>query len=246
MGDAIRSEWIKLRTARANVVLVLIAIGAPALLTALVTATAPIEQGDDTLANRFTLALSGTGIGATLLTVVGVLVIGAEFRHGTIRVTLAAVPRRLRVHGAKIVAVAAVALLAAIVAVVTSYVVGAAILGGRGHGLSLSDGGVARSLVGAIVLGPLYGLVGLGVGTIIRSTAGAITTVVAYPVVVEALVVGFVPGVGKYLPFAAGSALQSPDGARDVLPPLAGGALFLAFTAALLVLAGALLNSRDA
>jgi hypothetical protein len=58
--------------------------------------------------------------------------------------------------------------------------------------------------------------------------------------------VTFVPSVGKYLPFAAGTALQSPDGATDVLSPLAGGVIFVAFAAALLVVAGALLTARDA
>jgi ABC-2 type transport system permease protein len=92
----------------------------------------------------------------------------------------------------------------------------------------------------------LVALVGLGVGTIVKATAGAITVIVVYPVIVEALLVNFVPSVGKYLPFAAGNALQSPDGTKDVLSPLAGGVLFTAFAAVLLVVGGALLQSRDA
>jgi hypothetical protein len=58
--------------------------------------------------------------------------------------------------------------------------------------------------------------------------------------------VNFVPSVGKYLPFAAGAALQSSDGAEDVLSPLAGGAIFAAFAVVLLVVGGALLTRRDA
>jgi ABC-2 type transport system permease protein len=247
MADAIRSEWIKLRTTRANIVLLLLALFVPVLLTALVTGTAPLDTlPDDTPANRFSLALAGAGIGDTLLGVLGVLVIGSEYRHNTIRVTFAAVPRRLRVHWAKAVTVAAVSLVVGLVAVSSSYLVGSVILGARDHGVSLSDSGVPRSLVGAVVLAVLQGLVGLGVGTIIRATAGAITLLVVYPVVVEALLVTFVPSVGKYLPFAAGTALQSSDGATDVLSPLAGGAIFVAFTAALLIVGGWLLQSRDA
>jgi hypothetical protein len=245
--DAIRSEWLKLRTARANLVLLLLALLVPVLLTALVTGTAPLDTlPDDTPANRFSLAIAGTGIGNTLLTVLGVLVIGSEFRHSTIRVTFAAVPRRLRVHAAKIVTVAAVGLVVGVVGVGSSYVVGAAILGGRGHGVSLDDPGNVRSVLGGVLLAVLMGLVGLGVGTILRATAGAITLVVVYPVIVEALLVTFVPSVGKYLPFAAGMALHSPDGTKDVLSPLVGGAFFVAFTAILLVIAGALLKRRDA
>jgi hypothetical protein len=201
---------------------------------------------DDTLANRFSLAIVGTGTGHTLLTVLGVLVIGSEYRHNTIRVTFSAVPRRLRVHAAKIVTVAALSLVVGVVAVASSYLVGAAILDARGYGVSLSDPGVGRSLVGSALLAMLMGLVGLGVGTIVRATAGAITLVVVYPVIVEALLVNFAPSVGKYLPFAAGTALQSADGAKDVLAPLAGGVIFAAFAVVLLVIGGALLTKRDA
>jgi ABC-2 type transport system permease protein len=247
VADAVRSEWIKLRTARANLVLLVLALAVPVLLSALVSGTVPIDTlPDDTPASRFSLAIAGTGTGHTLLTVLGVLVIGSEYRHNTIRVTFTAVPRRLRVYAAKIVTVAALALVVGVVAVASSYLVGAAILDARGYGVSMSDPGVVRSLFGSALLAVLMGLVGLGVGTIVRATAGAITLVVVYPVIVEALLVGFVPSVGKYLPFAAGSALQSPQGAKDVLSPLAGGAIFAAFTVVLLVVGGALLTKRDA
>jgi len=247
VADAVRSEWIKLRTARANLVLLVLALAVPVLLTALVAGTAPLDTlPDDTPDNRFSLAIVGSGTAHTLLAVLGVLVIGSEYRHNTIRVTFAAVPRRLRVHAAKIVTVAALALVVGVVAVGSSYLVGAAILDARGHGVALGDPGATRSLVGSAVLAALTGLVGLGIGTILRATAGAITLVVVYPVIVEALLVNFVPSVGKYLPFAAGAALQSPDGSKDVLSPLAGGAIFAAFAVVLLVVGGALLAKRDA
>jgi hypothetical protein len=247
VADALRSEWLKLRTARANVVLLLLALVVPVLLTVLVTATVPLDElPDDTPANRFSLAMAGLGIGHTLLGVLGVLVIGSEFRHNTIRVTFSAIPRRLRVHAAKIVLVAVVSGAVGLVGVASSYLAGSAILGARGFGVSLSDAGVTRSLAGAVLVAVLFGLVGLGVGTIVRATAGAITAIVVYPVIVEALLVTFVPSVGQYLPFAAGNALQSPDGTKDVLSPLAGGAIFTVFAAALLIVAGVLLKSRDA
>ena len=118
--------------------LLLLALLVPVLLTVLVTGTVPLDTlPNDTPANRFSLTLSGAGIGDTLLTVLGVLVIGSEYRHNTIRVTFAASPRRLRVHVAKIMTVAALALVVGVVAVSSSYLVGAAILGARGHGVSV-------------------------------------------------------------------------------------------------------------
>jgi Mn2+/Fe2+ NRAMP family transporter len=57
---------------------------------------------------------------------------------------------------------------------------------------------------------------------------------------------GFLPSVGKYFPFSAATAAASPDGAKDVLNPYAGGAIFVAFTVVLLIAGGTLLSARDA
>jgi ABC-2 type transport system permease protein len=247
MGDAIRSEWLKLRTTRATVVLLVLALLVPIALVILVTASVPLDTlPDDTIANRFSLTIAGAGLGDTLLAVTGVLAMSSEYRHNTIRVTIAAVPSRWRVLGAKIVVVAAVSIVIAAIAVTFSYVVGAAILGARAHGVSISDPGVARSIVGAVLLAVLEALIGLTVGTIIRATAGAVTLVVLWPVLIEPLLFALLPGVGKFLPYTAGSALQSPEGTKDVLSPLAGGVVIVAFTTVLLVAAGVLLQRRDA
>jgi ABC-2 type transport system permease protein len=229
------------------VVLVLLALFVPVALVVLVTASVPLDTlPDDTIANRFSLTIAGAGIADTLLAVTGVLVMSTEYRHNTIRVTLAAIPDRWRVLGAKVVVVLVLAVVVGMVAVTSSFVVGAAILGGRGHGVSVGDPGVARSLVGAVGLAGLEALLGLAIGTIIRASAGAITLVVLWPMVIEGLLFAIVPAVGKFLPYTAGNALQSPDGTRNVLSPLAGGAVIVVVTIALLLVAGVLLDRRDA
>jgi ABC-2 type transport system permease protein len=248
MADTIRGEWLKLRTTRSNLVLLVLAAGVPVLLTLLVTASVPADTlAHDTTANdRFGLTVAGVGIAQTLVAVLGVLMIGAEYRHNTIRVTFAAVPVRRRVHASKIVLMAAVGTAIGAVTVLSSYLVGAAVLGARGHGVALSDEGVTRALLGAVLLAALYGLVGLGLGTMVRATAAAITAVVVWPVVIESLVAGFLPDIGKFLPFTAGGALVQAVPSEDLLSPWAGGTIFALFAAALLLAGGVMLDRRDA
>jgi ABC-2 type transport system permease protein len=245
--DAIRSEWIKLRTARSNLVLLLLAAAVPVAFTILITASVP--KSDLNVNDRFGLLLAGATIGYLLIGVLGVLVIGQEIRHGTIRVSFTAEPRRVRVMVAKAIVVAVTGLVVGTVAVVFSYALGNAILTTRSLDLTVAGRTQVRALAGSVLLYALYGLVGLGLGAIIRATAGAITLLIVWPVIAESIVNGLLPKVGKWLPFNAGSQLTRTDTtvrASDTLSPRAGGILFLLFALVLAVIGSALVSQRDA
>jgi hypothetical protein len=112
--NAIRSEWIKLRTARSNLVLLVLSAAVPVAFTILITAT--VRSSDVDEQDRFSLLLAGALVGYLLIGVLGVLIIGQEFRHTTIRVTFTAEPRRARVMAAKAVVVTATSLVVGVIA----------------------------------------------------------------------------------------------------------------------------------
>ena len=247
MRNAIRSEWIKLRTARSNLVLLVLSAAVPVAFTILITAT--VRSSDVDEQDRFSLLLAGAMVGYLLIGVLGVLVIGQEFRHTTIRVTFTAEPRRARVMAAKALVVTATALVVGIIATVFSYAIGNAIMTSRGADVTLPGSTQARAIAGAVVLFALYSLVGLAVGSIIRATAGAITLVVVWPVIVESIINGVLPKIGKWLPFNAGSQLTNTDATinrSEALTPRAGGLVFLIFALVLLAVGTALVSRRDA
>ena len=247
MTDAIRSEWIKLRSARSNLVLLILAAAVPIALTLLLAFT--VQPEDLTAEDTFDLVLVGDYIGQLLIGVLGVLVIGQEYRHTTIRVTFTADPNRGRVMTAKALVVAATGLVVGGVATLFSYVLGNAILTSRDMELVLDGSTQLRALAGAVILFALYGLVGLGLGAIIRATAGAITLLVVWPVIVESIISGFFPKFGRWLPFTAGSQLMSTSStfdAEEVLTPRAGGLVFTLFALVLLLVGSALVIRRDA
>jgi ABC-2 type transport system permease protein len=245
--NAIRSEWIKLRTARSNVVLIILAAAVPVAFTILITAT--VRSSDVEQRDRFSLLLAGATVGYLLIGVLGVLIIGQEFRHTTIRVTFTAEPRRGRVMAAKAVVVTVTGVVVGIIATVFSYAIGNAIMTSRGQDVTLPGSTQARAIVGSVVLFALYSLVGLGVGAIIRATAGAITLVVVWPLIVESIIKGVLPKIGKWLPFNAGSQLTSTDptiNSSEAFTPRAGGLVFLIFALVLLAVGTALVSRRDA
>ena len=247
MRNAIRSEWIKLRTARSNLVLLLLSAAVPVAFTILITATVRSSDVEDQ--DRFSLLLAGVTIGYLLIAVLGVLVIGQEFRHTTIRVTFTAEPRRTRVMAAKALVVVATALAVGVIATVFSYAIGNAIMTSRGLDVTLAGSTQARAIVGSVLLFALYSLVGLGLGSIIRATAGAITLVVVWPLIVESIIKGLLPKIGKWLPFNAGSQLTSTDAtinSSEALSPRAGGLVFLIFALVLLAVGTVLVSRRDA
>jgi ABC-2 type transport system permease protein len=245
--NAVRSEWIKLRTARSNLVLLLLAAAVPVAFTILITAT--VRSSDVEERDRFSLLLAGSTVGYLLIGVLGVLIIGQEFRHTTIRVTFTAEPRRGRVMAAKAFVVTVTGVVAGVIATVFSYAIGNAIMTSRGQDVTLPGSTQARAIVGSVVLYALYSLVGLGVGAIIRATAGAITLVVVWPLIVESIIKGVLPKIGKWLPFNAGSQLTNTDptiNSREALTPRAGGLVFLIFALVLLAVGTALVSRRDA
>jgi ABC-2 type transport system permease protein len=245
--NAVRSEWIKLRTARSNLVLLLLAAAVPVAFTILITAT--VRSSDVEERDRFSLLLAGSTVGYLLIGVLGVLIIGQEFRHTTIRVTFTAEPRRGRVMAAKAFVVTVTGVVAGVIATVFSYAIGNAIMTSRGQDVTLPGSTQARAIVGSVVLYALYSLVGLGVGAIIRATAGAITLVVVWPLIVESIIKGVLPKIGKWLPFNAGSQLTNTDptiNSREALTPRAGGLVFLIFALVLLAVGTALVCRRDA
>lgn len=254
MIGLIRAEWLKLRSVRSNVVLMVaiavLAVGLGALLCAVVplddTAGAENDLGVYPLL-RLQIATAGFGLGLALLGVLGVQVIGQEYRFNTIRATFAAVPRRGRALVAKVVVLVVATLTIAASLIALSLLVGGAILSSRGVGLDLSVEGAWRVLVGTWLLAPGYALAGFGIGMILRQPIGSIVAVLAWPMVIEPIVVAFLrSSVGRWMPYNAGSQVVERVGDPDLLSPWGGFAYFCAVAVLLCLVGGVMVSRRDA
>lgn len=175
LGDAVASEWTKIRSVRATIwtlgvmVALMLTIG---LGTALLLAV----DGNSGLSGEPVLALGFFGVllGSICVITLGVLTIGSEYSTGMIRTTLTACPSRGRVLAAKAIVFSSLAF--AVTTVTATVVAGLQNL--ILDGAAASADGWLRGTVGIGLYIAALGLLSLGIGAIVRHSAGAITIMI--------------------------------------------------------------------
>lgn len=241
LPGTIHSEWIKLVSLRSTYV-----IGLFTLIVGLVVSWAVATFPSNDVVSVETAWFYWTAVSAVLAAVVGVMIFTADVQHGGLPIMLTVQPERWIIVLAK----AVLALLAGLVlgTVSASAGIAGAALSGIEWG---SWSAIAKGIPWALGYTALTALLGLGVGLIARSSALAIAGVLIWGLLIEGLLVLFLPAeIGRFLPFLAGdrmldfdSAVLSPDSAT-VLLTRAEGALVLAGYAALLLIVGTVSVSR--
>ncbi len=252
MIATIRSEWIKLRTVRSSVVLFLAVIALTVGLSALVGGLVPFDHGEggrgglESPTSLIQRTLVGTLLAQFLFGVIGVLIISQEYRFSTIRVTFAAVPKRMRVYVAKFVMLAIATVVVAAITTAAAVAVGGALLSARHHPINLSTPGTWRVLIGTVLSSMVYALMGLGVGAIVRSSVGGIVIVTAWPLILENILGNIFPKVGKWFPFREGSEIFSFERTEQTFRPWIGFGYFVAVTLVVVLIGAVFMNRRDA
>jgi ABC-type transport system involved in multi-copper enzyme maturation permease subunit len=172
--------------------------------------------------------------------------ITAEIRHGTIRPTFLATPRRERIVAAKLAAGALTGIAVGVLAEGLTAAIEAAGLAARGIHIQLNAGDYLQLLAGGAAAGALFAAVGIGVGAIVRQQVGTVVGLCVWLLLIETTLIGNIPSAGKYAPGAAAGAIagavQTQSASKLVAPAI--GLLLLAAYAALTAGAGALLTTR--
>jgi ABC-2 type transport system permease protein len=240
MTDQLLSELRKMRSTRTNLGLLAGMIGLT-LLTVLINGfvlTASELRGHD---NQHTLLSAGTS-GALFASLIGIMAITSEFRHGTIRPTFVVTPHRTRVVVAKVLASLVMGLVFGIVAIGLSFGAGYAVLSSRGIPLALDTNHVLLLLLGTLAMTALWAELGVGFGALVKNQVFAVIGLIVWTAFIDNIIRAVVPDVGRFTPVGASDSLTA--GFTDyLLTPLAGGLLLVGYVIAF-VAAGALLVSR--
>jgi ABC-2 type transport system permease protein len=189
-------------------------------------------------------------LGQLVIVVPGVLT--AEYSTGMIRTSLIAMPRRIVLYVAKVVAFAAVALAVSLVTAFTAFFLGQALLASSHHSATLAGPGVLRAVIGSALYLTLCGLFAFAAAAIIRNTAAAITAMIGLlfvlPVLVNVLPHGWGNDVARWLPSSTARTISATAGRQDpyLFSPWGQFAVFAVCTAVLLVVGGILFRKRDA
>jgi ABC-2 type transport system permease protein len=237
-----RAELLKLRSTRTALGLVLgmiVLVVLTTLLTGLLTKAGNLSTKEE---QRSLLAVGSlVGVFAALT---GLLLVTSEYRYGTIRPTLLFEPRRSHVIGAKLATSALAGLVLGVLAAGLAIGIGSAVLAGRGISFTLGGGDVAQLALGTIAGAALWGAIGVGLGAIIRNQVGGVIALLSWIFVVESLLFGLVPAVGRWLPAHAHDALMGLT-TSHLVAPAAGAAILVVWTATLASVGLGLIARRD-
>jgi ABC-type transport system involved in multi-copper enzyme maturation permease subunit len=269
MIDALRYEWVRLRTIRSTYWIIGIALGFQLAMSFLIGALAGDDAGGtDSFAILVTIGAS-TGFAplfiAYVIGLMGVFSMGHEYRHGMIRATLTAVPQRWAVLAAKvllIVVVSAACALACVLIALLSATIFSIELPGWGEVLAISTG--------TTIFAILFSLSGLAYATITRNQTAAVALLLLVPTILEGIIKSVIlaihaasddpTGKGggvwliKYLPYDSGGQMYTRRSLEDLLEifgvvpfgPVGGGVVMGTFVALLLGVGSYLFLRRDA
>jgi ABC-2 type transport system permease protein len=258
MRYALGAEWAKMRTVSgpawllAGLIVLTIAISAAA------AAANRCPAGLVCPVDTTKLSLTGVQFGEAVVAMLAVLPVCNEYSTGLIRITLAAMPRRITVLAAKAAVVSGLVLAAGAIAVLGSVLAGRLILPGHGfdtaHGfavISLAHGSTLRAAAGSVLYLGLIGLISVGIAAMVRDAAVTIGVVLAV-LYLFPITAGFVGNptwharIERYTPLA-GLNIQATTGLRNLaITPWAGLGVLALWAAAALVGGALSMRLRDA
>jgi ABC-2 type transport system permease protein len=232
MTAQIRAELLKIRTTRTTIALLLGMVGLILIFT-LLDGLLSHPSGLMGVENqRELLGVSSlTGVFSALA---GVLLVTSEYRFGTIRPTILFNPVRSNVLVAKVVAGASAGVVFGVVGEAINWAVGYAVLEGRGITIALNSGDILLLTLGGIAGTALWGAIGASLAEIIHNQVGAVIALLAWGFVIDNLLFGLAPSVGRFTPTRASDALM---GLREhhLLTPGVGAVILIAWAAALAI-----------
>jgi len=237
-----KAELLKVRSTRTTIGLML---GMVALILLFSLLTGLLTHADQLSTKENQRQLLGIGgLAGVFSALAGVLLITSEYRYGTIRPTVLFNPARGQLLAAKLAAGALAGIAFALLGEAISWAIGITILEARGITIVLSSTDIQRLVLGGIASVALFGMIGVGLGAIIRNQVGSVITLLAWGFIVDNLLFGLVPSVGRFTPTRSQDALMGLT-TDHLLSPAAGAAILIAWTALLAAVGLALTTRRD-
>ncbi|MGB8196626.1 MAG: hypothetical protein WCF25_06440 [Acidimicrobiales bacterium] len=240
--NQLRAELLKIRSTRTTIGL-LVGLIALALLFTILTCTLSPTSQLFTEQDQISL-LSFGSIAGVFAALAGIMLFTSEYRFGTIRPTSLFNPNRNRLFATKFVAGVLSGFVFGVIGEGLVFAIGLMILKIRGVDIVMSGANMTELVVGAIVGTALWGAIGVGIGSIVTNQVGAVISLLAWGFVVENLVFGFLPKIGRFLPVHASDSMMGPIQDK-LLPGNAGVLVMVCWTVVLALIGMSLLSRRD-
>lgn len=201
LRQAMRAEWTKLISLRSTRWTLLITAAGTLLVTYLATRSSLHHTpGWYRAFDPTNQSLAGLAVASLTIGVLGVLAMSGEYGTGTIRSSLAAMPRRGVLLTAKVVVIGICTLVVGEALSFIAFFEGQAVLSGGAPTASLGQTGVLRAVILSGAFLALFALLGLGLGTVVRHTAGAIAAFAGFTLLAPILLHSISEGISRYAP----------------------------------------------
>ena len=243
MSRAIAAELFKLRTTRTSWGVTLGSLALVLVISTIAALAGEFSVGDEAPGPDL---LEIAGLVQIFALVLGILIVATEFRHGTITPTLLAVPDRVRLVLAKLVAALGAGALLGLVAALVCTAIVFPLLSSRDIDAGGSSGEVLELILGNLAASALFAAIGVGLGALLRNQVGAIIGALGWIFLVEPLLTiipGFDDVISKWFPSGAANAAAGTASSPDALGQVPA-ALVLAGYAAAFVAAGIVMVRR--
>jgi ABC-type transport system involved in multi-copper enzyme maturation permease subunit len=202
MMGALRYEWVRIRTIASSYWMSALAIvltaGISLLLATTLSSTDFTEVGITNSVISNIVAIGGGSLpgipilAAAFTAVLGALAMGHEYRYGTNKATLSALPDRLAVVAAKVIMLAIWVAVVIAIGVLVDIIIG---------WLFMSHFGVGSHMVRPVLAYLFYcegfAIAGLGLASVFRNQTGAIVAVLVWPFVIEPIVYGILAVISE-------------------------------------------------
>lgn len=174
------AEWIKLRSLRSTYIVIVVAVVVGLSvglleMTSVVHHWAQLDPREQAAFDPVADSFSGFEFAELAFGALGVIVGCGEYATGTMRPTLVACPRRLRVYLAKAAVLTGVMAPICLGSALAAFLLGQVVLRASHLGVALSSPHALRAVAGAGLYLLAVTLVGFGIGTVIRHTGGALS-----------------------------------------------------------------------
>jgi ABC-2 type transport system permease protein len=240
--NQLRAELLKMRSTRATIGLLAGLIIVALLFTILTSTLTPLSQ---LVTEQDQISLLSFGsVAGVFAALAGVMLFTSEYRFGTIRPTSLFNPNRNRLLTSKATAGVLSGLVFGVIGEGLVFAIGIVVFEIRGVDIVMSGANMTELIVGAIVGTALWGAIGVGLGAIVTNQVGAVIALLAWGFVVENLVFGFLPKIGRFLPVHASDAMMGPI-QNKLLPGNAGVAVTVGWALVLAIIGMSLLRRRD-
>ena len=238
------AELVKARTTR---LLFWYAVGLAAFLTLVVSIhVATGQRFDLEQASSQRSLFAASGLVAVLAVLIGIVLLASEYNHGTINQSFLAVPNRLRLLLAKLVAAALIGGALGLLAGALMLVLAELWYGGRGLSLHLGNG-TTTPLLGAIAASILAASVGIGLAALIRRQTATIVVVLLWLLIGENII-AISPHAARYAPGHVLGAIVAAHGntTSDTLAAWAAVGVGLVYAVVLFIVGTLVVLGSDA